>query len=174
MNKQSFSTNKKGFTLIELMVAVSIVAILAAIGLTSYYNSQKAARDAKRISDIQEVQKALEQYYAINGGYPAVAAGSGSVAVSALTAVSSNSYFPSGTPPSDPNKAEVGNYEYTYYSCGGSSVAPLSNATQYIVCAQLVNAGGKGNMSAVPGDGCATLGNPASGNNYFCAKSLSN
>ncbi len=60
----------KGFTLIELMVAISIVAILSAIGLTLFTSVQKSARDAKRKSDLHAISLALEQYYLANGSYP--------------------------------------------------------------------------------------------------------
>lgn len=50
----------KGFTLIELMVAIAIVAILATVGLTVFSNTQKSARDAKRRTDIDSIAKALE------------------------------------------------------------------------------------------------------------------
>lgn len=61
---------KRGFTLVELLVAISIVTILSTVGLVTYTQAQANARDGKRISDIQEIQKALEQYYAVNGQYP--------------------------------------------------------------------------------------------------------
>jgi type IV pilus assembly protein PilA len=53
----------KGFTLIELMVAVSIIAILAVIGLTVYQGVQQRARDARRKADIDSISKALEVNY---------------------------------------------------------------------------------------------------------------
>src|SRR3990167_5250220 len=62
---------KNGFTLMELLVVISIIAILISIGLTSFSTAQKKARDSKRKSDIKEVQNALEQYYSVCGSlYP--------------------------------------------------------------------------------------------------------
>lgn len=61
----------KGFTLVELLVTISILAILMTIALISYGNIQKGARDAKRKSDISSIQAALEQYHADQGFYPA-------------------------------------------------------------------------------------------------------
>ncbi len=60
----------KGFTLIELMVAISIVAILSAIGLTLFTSVQKSARSAKRMEDLHAISLALEQYKLANGSYP--------------------------------------------------------------------------------------------------------
>lgn len=63
---------KRGFTLIELLVTMSIIAVLAAIGLSSYAFSQKRARDARRRADLESVRSALEIYRADNPatGYP--------------------------------------------------------------------------------------------------------
>lgn len=59
----------RGFTLIELMVAISIIAVLATVGFTYYQKAQSTARDSKRIADSQEVSKALEQFKALNNTY---------------------------------------------------------------------------------------------------------
>ena len=64
--------NKGGFTLFELLVSISIIAILTALVSLSYSAAQKRARDAKRRQDMVLVQKAAEQFYAINNYvYPA-------------------------------------------------------------------------------------------------------
>lgn len=51
---------KKGFTLIELMVAISIVAILATVGLVVFSNTQIQARNSRRTQDIAAIAGALE------------------------------------------------------------------------------------------------------------------
>lgn len=66
--------NNKGFTLIELMVVIAIVAILTAVILSSIYGSRGKARDAKRISDIAQIQLALEQYFDRCQVYPSTLA----------------------------------------------------------------------------------------------------
>lgn len=65
-------TPRSGFTLIELMVAISIIAILAAVGLVSYSSAQKVSRNSKRIQDLKAIQTALETYRTANGSYPVV------------------------------------------------------------------------------------------------------
>ena len=60
----------KGFTLFELLVSISIIAILTAIAIVSYSGAQKKARDARRIQDIDAVGKALESYYSDESDYP--------------------------------------------------------------------------------------------------------
>ncbi len=62
--------NKKGFTLIELIVVISIIALLSVIGVTSYQRVQRNARDARRIGDMQELKKALMVYKSIHGSFP--------------------------------------------------------------------------------------------------------
>lgn len=64
------SHNRRGFTLIELMVVVSVIAVLSTVGLVTYTNAQKNSRDAKRKADLGQIQSALELYYNINGRYP--------------------------------------------------------------------------------------------------------
>lgn len=68
--RKSTVDSKKGFTLIELMVAITILAIIAGIGLTTYASAQIYARDAKRKEDLSSIQIALDLYYQTNGHYP--------------------------------------------------------------------------------------------------------
>ena len=62
--------NRKGFTLIEILIVVAIIAILASIVLVGLGPSQQAGRDARRLSDLREVQTGLELYYNQCGFYP--------------------------------------------------------------------------------------------------------
>lgn len=68
-------SKNKGFTLIELLVVIAIIAILTALIITNLYSSRGKARDAKRISDIAQIQLALEQYFNKNSGYPSADSG---------------------------------------------------------------------------------------------------
>lgn len=63
-------SNKWGFTLIEILVAITIIGILATIGLRSFTGAQTKSRDARRKSDLAAIQKALEVYYNDFGQYP--------------------------------------------------------------------------------------------------------
>lgn len=60
----------RGFTLIELLVVVSIIGILASIALASLYTARLRARDAQRVSDMKEMQKAIELYFAQYKQFP--------------------------------------------------------------------------------------------------------
>jgi len=59
-----------GFTLIELLVVIAIIGLLSSVVLASLNSARKKSRDARRISDLKQIQTALEFYYDTNGSYP--------------------------------------------------------------------------------------------------------
>ena len=59
-----------GFTFLEIMVAVAIVAILASLSIIATTRVRLKSRDIKRISNATEIVSALEAYYAANNSYP--------------------------------------------------------------------------------------------------------
>ena len=77
-------SKSKGFTLIELLVVIAIIGILSSVVLASLNSARKKGRDARRVSDLKQLQLALELYYDANPstGYPA----SGLVALEAAVA----------------------------------------------------------------------------------------
>lgn len=62
-----------GFTLVELMITVGIIAVLTAIVMTNFANAKAKARDGKRVSDINQLQVSLELFFDRCGRYPIVA-----------------------------------------------------------------------------------------------------
>jgi len=76
----------KGFTLIELLVVIAIITILSTVAMAGLNSARTKGRDAKRLSDIKSLQKALELYYDTCGGYP----GLGTGAYVAITAGAGN------------------------------------------------------------------------------------
>jgi prepilin-type N-terminal cleavage/methylation domain-containing protein len=62
--------NKKGFSLVELLVVITIIAILSVVAYTAVGGNTMKARDAKRKQDLGTIQQALEIYYAEKGVYP--------------------------------------------------------------------------------------------------------
>lgn len=61
---------KHGFTLVELLIAISIIAILASITYVNFNAAQDSARDGRRKEDLKTLKSALVSYYQDKGLYP--------------------------------------------------------------------------------------------------------
>ena len=61
----------RGFTLIELVVVMSLIILLATIGLTAYRSSIQRGKEAVLREDLFRMRDAIDQYYADKGKYPA-------------------------------------------------------------------------------------------------------
>ncbi len=59
-----------GFTIVELLIVIVVIAVLAAISIVAYNGIQTRARDNIRYADAKVIMKALELYKADNGTYP--------------------------------------------------------------------------------------------------------
>ena len=108
-----------GFTLIEMLVVISIIGVLMAIALVAFQSSRASARDAKRQADLEQIRSALELFRAdsSNGLYPVGSGNTASVFGAQLSV-----YLP--TNPADP----LTQYTYYYTSSTGSA---------YYLCARL-------------------------------------
>ena len=62
--------NKKGFTLIEILIVAAIVGLLGVLASVALDSARERARDAKRMSDVARVQVALELYFNDHNSYP--------------------------------------------------------------------------------------------------------
>lgn len=63
--------NPHGFTIVEMLVVITVIIVLSTVGMLGYENINKQSNDAKRDSDIIALQHELEKYYQKHGEYPA-------------------------------------------------------------------------------------------------------
>jgi len=129
---------KKAFSLVEILVVVTIIALLASLAAASYSQFVKQARDAKRKTDVEQIRAAIELYrnFDASGLYPATAAivfGTGNIADASATYLTKI--------PNDP----LSSRGYTLYY---TNVSPFTN---YTLCAYLENGG-----TAVAGTICGS------------------
>jgi general secretion pathway protein G len=59
-----------GFTLVELLIVISLISILAAMGLVQYKNSVTSTKESVLRTDLFRMRDAIDQYYADKGKYP--------------------------------------------------------------------------------------------------------
>lgn len=64
-----------GFTLFELLVSISIIAVLTAVAVVSYGGLNKKTRDSRRTADLEKIRIALEAARQIGNTYPSTIAG---------------------------------------------------------------------------------------------------
>lgn len=120
----------KAFTLIELLVVISIISLLSSIVLASLNSARAKARDARRDSDIHNLQIAIQLYYDTNGEYPPLFQQDGGVCPTpSCWDVSTNGFMGNLVPNYltqqilDP---ENSNYYYSYQLGNGSSLCPAN------------------------------------------------
>ncbi len=109
---QKKKQKKSGFTLLELIAAASIIAIMAAFFLATYPASQRRARDTQRISDLEQYRNALQLYANAqeNMNYP-----NSNGNHIPLHAVCNNNLLAAGFAaqcPTDPDPSQSNNYTY--------------------------------------------------------------
>ncbi len=135
---------KKGFTILELLVVIVIIGIIASMTFVALNGVRAKARDAKRISDIRQVQSALEIYKNDNGVYPPA----GSV-VSGQPLVANGQTYMTKVP-SSPNVPD-GSCSSDTYSYGTSD---QTNYTLNFCLGGAVNSAGPAACEARPGNPC--------------------
>lgn len=62
----------RGFTIVEIIVVITAIAILAAITTVTYSGLQVRARDDERLADVEALSSAFETYYEKHGTYPSI------------------------------------------------------------------------------------------------------
>ena len=122
---------RKGFTLIELLVVLAIIGLLSTLAVVSLNNAREKSRDSKRLSDIKQVQTALELYFSDVGKYPVAASAVVLGSANAVTLSSTNGWAASGAGttymarvPANPTPNGA---DYSYTSADGSTYAITFN-----------------------------------------------
>ncbi len=106
----------RGFTVIELMVVIAIIAMLMAGILVALSSAREKSRDGARMATLNQIQKALDLYYANNNGFP--------IEATAVTITGDDSFSVTleadgVIPEVRPDPAHP-TYTYTYQSSDGS------------------------------------------------------
>ncbi|MBA3270661.1 MAG: prepilin-type N-terminal cleavage/methylation domain-containing protein [Acidobacteria bacterium] len=63
-------TNVGGFTLIEVLIVLTLVVVLSSMGMVQYQNSVQRSREAVLKTDLFRMRDAIDQYYADKNKYP--------------------------------------------------------------------------------------------------------
>jgi prepilin-type N-terminal cleavage/methylation domain-containing protein len=69
--EQMKKINRKGFTLIELIITITIIGLITALVTVNFASTAKRGRDSRRMSDLKIIQMALEAAKQVGGTYPA-------------------------------------------------------------------------------------------------------
>lgn len=142
-------TARNGFTLIELMVVITVIAILSTLALFGIAKAQASARDTSRQQIMNGVRTALERYYADNQAYPATTWNA------AITSLVNGAYLTAD--PIDP-----------------CTKAAIPRATGQVTCGSITvtysYGAAAGTCTGSPTTGYTlTLVKESGGTNYFCS-----
>ena len=131
---------QRGFTLIELLVVIAIIGLLSTLAVVALNNARMKSRDAKRVSDVKQIQTALELYYNDVNLYPAAPLGtaiaSGGVTYMAAVPTNPAPRTDGSTPCPDADYAytqtlDGASYTLTYCLGGITGGVPSGQHTAY-------------------------------------------
>jgi len=172
-----------GFTIVELLIVIVVIATLAAISVVAYNGIQQRARDAQRVQDIQVLAKALELYYIDNGHYPAC---TGSTSINGSWCTTADSSWANMSPlladyiakvPRDPISKQTGTgqfpwnvadgYDYSYVATSGyCGITPSSQLPQMYIIVYKLEQSEKQNLIGI----CTTNQLQYAGSNHRVVK----
>jgi len=116
---------QKGFTLIELLVVIAIIGLLSTLAVVALNNARQKSRDAKRVSDIKQIQTALELFYTDNNSY---ATSTGTFVISGGSIASGTNIYMSKVPDNPTPNGQT----YRYIPCSGTAPSfTCNNASTY-------------------------------------------
>lgn len=102
--------NSKAFTIVEIVVVITIIAILSSLAVITFNSVRQDSRDATRQSNATIISEALEKYYEEHGEYPSVASIVNSQPANTGPAIASKLAIPEGSlkMPNMPSSASNG------------------------------------------------------------------
>jgi prepilin-type N-terminal cleavage/methylation domain-containing protein len=109
---------ESGFTIVELLIVIVVIAILAALVLTAYTGVQQRARDSSRASDVRSIATAAEAYRAENTAYPTLAQVQAATTVKLDAGVSAKMQ----TTPAPDATTNVDKYQYIKCTTDGAQI----------------------------------------------------
>ncbi|MGO3702052.1 MAG: type II secretion system protein [Candidatus Saccharimonadales bacterium] len=124
-----YTTKEKGFTIVELLIVIVVIAILAAISIVAFTGVQQRGRDSNRTSDASNIAKALTAYTSEGNEWPADAAAAQtaltdtSASVNVSSEVAGKVESASNTPTNNTD-----NDDYGYVTCDDGAGGPVTGA----------------------------------------------
>jgi len=147
--------DRRGFTIIELVIVIVIMGLLLVLSFANFDNSQVNSRDTERTIDIETLALQLDAYYIAGtdgvtamGKYPSTVdlighettilrdldtksiTAPGETRTSSLTAATNNSQTIAGVLPQPVNNSYVSNYEYIYQPIATDGTLCTDSTTQ--------------------------------------------
>jgi prepilin-type N-terminal cleavage/methylation domain-containing protein len=153
-----------GFTIVELLIVIVVIAVLATLPVAAYSGMQQRGRDTQRVSDMKAIVKGLEMYKTITGAYPTASTANvisgweaSSINPSQFLFVLKTSNVMSVVPVDPVNNSTTDThgmlYRYFKYAAGSNGCDPIRGAYYVLVVGDAESSTGQ--LGASPGFQCS-------------------
>lgn len=130
---------KKAFTLLEILIVIVILGVISSFIIGNFITSLKKGRDARRKSDLEQIQKALEMYYEDKKSYPSSLSFGNKLCETAACISGEKIYMQ--RVPNDPSTGKTYAYEsdgsyYKLYACleNNQQILPYQSSPTSFSC----------------------------------------
>ena len=128
---RNIRTGNRGFTLVELLIVISLISILAAMGIVQYKNSVISAKESVLHTDLFRMRDAIDQYYADKQKYPSTL--DALVSEGYMRSLPKDPFTGSGdtwtTEPAEPDPSNPGADPGVYYVKSGAQGTALDGSS---------------------------------------------